>query len=613
MLLFHRPCLTSLFLALSFFSHHSPSHASAIGMLDPNEILGSVDLRELSRALARRREDEARELEAIVDNADDFVRNLMECRRIPGLSLSVVRADKVLIQKGYGVSDIRREVSQNDESSTCIGSGTKPFVALLLGILLEEQSHRFPHKWDTRVKDVMRRDFHFADDLRTEETTIRDLLAHRVGFLDYEGTWLVGLEGTHSREDYCRRLWKLKPAADLRTTYTYSNFMYLLSACVAEKLGGFTFEHLMRKRVLEPLNMHGSFFISEAEDAVLPKSYLLNQTTGLLHELDTMLLRTVSPADSAGGLCTTAKDMTHWLQLQLRDGQINDDVELLGHRLWSEMHESQMFLKPAAMPISKPYFPVTDEHTSQGLGWTLGTYRGYKYVRHGGTVSGFGSLMTVFKDVDLAIFSSINGPMTGGTANDVLHYHLVDALLSLDPWLDEVASCTFPSPWSLTLPSPRSSASQRFADRKRLNSNDPHQALQAKRILERERHLGKMTAINDNQKYTGNYGHLLFGNMTVFYDDSLSQLKIRFGQIGMGHLQFHSEFIWSIVFEGPLYFLTGNGSPKKKLPLLSFMSKRNGKFCQIQALGYEKKAHPVFHRDLQWTDPEPDEQTTGDF
>lgn len=111
-------------------------------MLDPNEILGSVDLRELSRALARRREDEARELEAIVDNADDFVRNLMECRRIPGLSLSVVRADKVLIQKGYGVSDIRREVSQNDESSTCIGSGTKPFVALLLGILLEEQSHR---------------------------------------------------------------------------------------------------------------------------------------------------------------------------------------------------------------------------------------------------------------------------------------------------------------------------------------------------------------------------------------------------------------------------------------------------------------------------------------
>jgi CubicO group peptidase (beta-lactamase class C family) len=86
-----------------------------------------------------------------------------------------------------------------------------------------------------------------------------------------------------------RRFWNLNPISDFRTTYTYSNFMYLLCACVAERLGGASFEHLMRTRLLNPLNMHRSFFISEAD--VLPKSYILNQTTGLLHELDPLLLR----------------------------------------------------------------------------------------------------------------------------------------------------------------------------------------------------------------------------------------------------------------------------------------------------------------------------------
>jgi len=46
-------------------------------------------------------------------------------------------------------------------------------------------------------------DFRFVDDLRTRQTTIRDLLAHRTGLPTYKMALMVGLEPTHSRQDYC--------------------------------------------------------------------------------------------------------------------------------------------------------------------------------------------------------------------------------------------------------------------------------------------------------------------------------------------------------------------------------------------------------------------------
>lgn len=46
-------------------------------------------------------------------------------------------------------------------------------------------------------------DFRFVDDMRTRQTTIRDLLAHRTGLPSYKMALMVGLEPAHSRQDYC--------------------------------------------------------------------------------------------------------------------------------------------------------------------------------------------------------------------------------------------------------------------------------------------------------------------------------------------------------------------------------------------------------------------------
>ena len=68
--------------------------------------------------------------------------------------------------------------------------------------------------------------------------------------------------------------------------------MYLLGACVAERLGGADFEVLLREKILDPLDMDNTALISEmAGVEELPKAYMYNSSLGLLQELDSLLLR----------------------------------------------------------------------------------------------------------------------------------------------------------------------------------------------------------------------------------------------------------------------------------------------------------------------------------
>ena len=62
---------------------------------------------------------------------------------------------------------------------------------------------RFPMRWNTPVVDVMGSQFRFPDELRTRQTTVRDLLAHRTGLPSYKMALMVGLQPQHSRQDYC--------------------------------------------------------------------------------------------------------------------------------------------------------------------------------------------------------------------------------------------------------------------------------------------------------------------------------------------------------------------------------------------------------------------------
>jgi CubicO group peptidase (beta-lactamase class C family) len=95
----------------------------------------------------------------------------------PGVALAVIdttgSAGPPILTKGFG------ELSSGPvtgESVFCIASNTKLFVAVGLGILVEEGML----SWDSKVKDLLP-DLHFSRRDAQETITIADMLSHQTG------------------------------------------------------------------------------------------------------------------------------------------------------------------------------------------------------------------------------------------------------------------------------------------------------------------------------------------------------------------------------------------------------------------------------------------------
>jgi len=66
----------------------------------------------------------------------------MQCRRVPGMFLSVLHKDHDIITRGFGYSDLRTKTNVTEKTLFGIGSVTKMFTATLIGILLSRDEVR---------------------------------------------------------------------------------------------------------------------------------------------------------------------------------------------------------------------------------------------------------------------------------------------------------------------------------------------------------------------------------------------------------------------------------------------------------------------------------------
>ncbi len=67
---------------------------------------------------------------------DGFVEELMSCRGIHGLTLSVVVGQEVTLKRGYGFADVESRAEVGEGTIFCVASLSKAFTSVLLGKLL---------------------------------------------------------------------------------------------------------------------------------------------------------------------------------------------------------------------------------------------------------------------------------------------------------------------------------------------------------------------------------------------------------------------------------------------------------------------------------------------
>jgi CubicO group peptidase (beta-lactamase class C family) len=354
--------------------------------------------------------DAAKQTESL-KNIDAYLEKAMSDWQIPGLSIAVVKDDKVIYAKGYGVREFGKPEKVDEQTLFPVGSITKSFTAAGVGLLVDEKKMA----WDDAVTKYLP-EFQLYDPTLTQSVTMRDLLAHRTGLPRANGTLL----SPYDRAETLRRMRYLKPAAPLRSAFTYNNQTYLAAGLALEKVAQSSWEEFIKQRFFAPLKMTASNLsiaaLKNEKNRAEPHAVIQEKVQVLpLDDKDS-----IAPA---GAINSSAVELANWARLFLNNGK-SEGKQILSPSAIRVIHGQQTVIPVGN--LSQMLFPST-HFQGYGMGWFVRDYRGRKVVEHGGNVDGMTAQIGLLPEENLAVVILSN--MNESPAPQAIMYRVFDSFL----------------------------------------------------------------------------------------------------------------------------------------------------------------------------------------
>jgi D-alanyl-D-alanine carboxypeptidase len=303
-------------------------------------------------------------------------------KKLPGAAVVVLRDGEVVFSKAYGLASVEQGISNTTQTRFRLASVSKSFTALAVLQLVEQGKLRLEDPLAKYVPGVVGGD----------RITIRHLLTHTAGMPDF-----VGFDEAA----------KMPRDAAPGERLNYSNVGYVGLGRVIEKVTGMRYEEHLRRAIFEPIGMRSTGVGRPGDTG---KELAAGYVFGPAGELQPAEFSDTSAEPAAGGLSSTAEDMTLWVKALLA-GRIVSPATL--ERAWT----------PVALPGGRK--------GAYGYGFMALPYRGIEERGHGGDISGFNSYVAFYPSERLAVVVLANvgmrppGPVP--QAGDIAHA-VVDVL-----------------------------------------------------------------------------------------------------------------------------------------------------------------------------------------
>lgn len=318
----------------------------------------------------------------------DEIDTLLRLTNTPGAAVVVIHKDSLILSAGFGYRDLDKGHKVNAQTLFPIGSSTKAFTAVLVGIAHELDSIDIDHPPTDYLPNL-----EFYEESMTSGIRIRDLLSHRTGLPRHDLSWYLFPEQDKIR--LAQRLKYLQPFASLREKYHYNNLTYMLLGLLAEKSLGNTWHELLDRHLFNPLGMKRSFTEQVNPDRSNMALGYRTSAEGISTVMPYYDLQGMAPA---GSIVSSAEDMGYWLHCWLNQGKFKGkQVIPLSH--FAEAISSQMVMRP-----NLPDDEFKDLFFSNyGFGWMLSAYKGHYRVEHGGNINGFSANVCFYPAASLGI------------------------------------------------------------------------------------------------------------------------------------------------------------------------------------------------------------------
>src|SRR5688572_26997496 len=189
-----------------------------------------------------------------LDPISRYVEGEMKRQQIPGLSVAIVRADSILLARGYGFANLEHRVPASDSTVYQSGSLGKQFTATAVGMLAGQGRLGVNDpiiKWLPEGKGVW------------DSVTVRQLLTHTSGIPNYTDS-LIDLRKDYTEEQLVRLAASQPLDFPTGTSWSYSNTGYLLLGVLIHRVTGRFYGDILHDLLFAPLKMQ-TRVISEAD------------------------------------------------------------------------------------------------------------------------------------------------------------------------------------------------------------------------------------------------------------------------------------------------------------------------------------------------------------
>ncbi len=351
--------------------------------------------------------------DARLKEVDEYASKAMRDWKVPGFAVAIVKDDRVIFAKGYGVRKLGETVPVDERTLFAIASNTKAFTAAAVAILVDEGKL----KWDDPVTKYLP-GFQLYDPYVTRELTVRDLLSHRSGLATFGGD-LLWYDTTYRSDEILRRIRFLKPTSSFRSRYGYQNIMFLAAGQIVANVTGKSWADFIRERFLIPLGMTSTTTSITAFKSTDNVAAPHNELDG---KIRVVRYSNVDGAGPAAALNSSVADMAQWIRLQLGRGKYN------GKQFFSPATAREMWSPQTIVPISEQAekFNPTKHFNTYGLGWFLSDYHGRKVASHGGGLDGMISQVAMMpeENLGLVVLTNSETPLSTILVNKVFDLFL---------------------------------------------------------------------------------------------------------------------------------------------------------------------------------------------
>jgi len=310
--------------------------------------------------------------------------------RTPGIALAVVDRDGALADRTYGLADVSARTSVAPEMLFEIGSIGKTFTAIAVLQLADEGRLDL----DAPVERYLPW-FRVPRLAGAGPITVHHLLSHTAGIV-------AGVDATPEPTFQVWSLRELEPGSAPGERFHYSNIGYKTLGLVLERLEGFPYPEVVRRRILEPLEMRAT--APAITHAIRPR--LAVGYEDLFDDRIGHAGRPLAPAvwletDTAdGSIASNAADMGAFVRMLLRGGE-GPRGRLLSEASFAALRAPHSRLEPGL---------------AYGYALTQRTIGERTYIGHGGGMVGYRSAIQADPDRGIGVVVLQNGPGAGPTA-----------------------------------------------------------------------------------------------------------------------------------------------------------------------------------------------------